>query len=170
MILNNQKDGAMVVSLIAAIASNRVIGNRGGIPWDIPADRRRFRELTTGHPLIMGRKTFESIGRPLPGRRTIVVTRQPDYRADGCEVTHALEDAIALCAGAAELFVAGGGELYSQALHLADRLYLTLVDLEAEGDTTFPDLPEGTFEEEGREQLSSDPPATLVVYRRISGR
>lgn len=160
----------MTISLIAAVAHNRVIGDRGGIPWDIPADRHRFRALTMGHPVIMGRKTFESIGHPLAGRRTIVVTRQLDFRADGCEVSHSLPEALDLCGEADDLFVAGGGELYRQALPLADRLFLTLVDVETPGDATFPELPEGEFVEEARELLSQDPPATLVVYRRISGR
>jgi dihydrofolate reductase len=160
----------MTISLIAAVANNRVIGNEGGIPWDIPADRHRFRELTMGHPVIMGRKTFESIGHPLAGRRTIIVTRQPDYRADGCDVSPSLAEALGLCSDADELFIAGGGELYQQALPFAGRLYLTIVGIETPGDTLFPELPEGEFVEETRELLSQAPLATLIVYRRVSGR
>src|SRR5512141_435338 len=102
----------MIVSIIVAMAENRVIGRGGGIPWNIPDDRRRFRELTMGHPVIMGRKTFESIGRPLSGRRNIILSRQPDYRGEGCCVVHSLEDALSVSAGADEVFICGGEELY----------------------------------------------------------
>ena len=160
----------MTISLIVAVAENLIIGGEGEIPWDIPADLRRFREITLGRPVIMGRKTYESIGHPLAGRRTVVVTRQPGYRADGCDVVHDPADAFALCRDADELFVAGGGELYRQTLPLADTVYLTRVGIDAAGDTTFPELPEGEFVEERREILSDDPPATLIVYRRLPGR
>lgn len=160
----------MALSLIAAVARNRIIGGEGGIPWDIPADRRRFRELTMGHPVIMGRKTYESIGHPLEGRRTIVVTSRPDYRAEGCDVSRGLADALALCCEADEIFVAGGGELYREALPLADGIYLTLVDIDVPGDTTFPELAAGEFVEARREIVSADPPAILILYRRTPGR
>ncbi len=156
----------MIVTLIAAMAQNRVIGLNKGIPWDIPADRRRFRELTLGHPVIMGRKTFESIGRPLPGRRCIVVTRQSGYAAPGCEVTESIAEALLLCSGSEEVFVAGGGELYRLALPLAQRLCLTFVDLKLSGDTTFPEIPDNEFEEVRREMVAGEPRCTLVVYER----
>lgn len=158
----------MIISLIAALSTNRVIGRDGTIPWDIPADRRRFRELTTGHPLIMGRKTFESIGRPLPGRRIIVISRQEGYRPEGVEIADDLTAALALCAGDDEVFVAGGGEVYGQALPLAHRLYLTEVEIEVAGDTCFPPLPEGAFAAIRRELLAAEPRCTLVVYERTA--
>lgn len=159
-------EGIMIVTLIAAMAKNRVIGLNGGIPWDIPADRRRFREITQGHPVLMGRKTYESIGRPLPGRRCIVLTRQSGYAAPGCEVNASFEEALQLCSASDELFVAGGGELYRLALPMAQRLCLTFVDLDLTGDTSFPEIPENEFEELRRELLSEDPGCTLVVYER----
>ncbi|MSM39991.1 MAG: dihydrofolate reductase [Geobacter sp.] len=158
----------MIISLIAALSTNRVIGRAGTIPWDIPADRRCFRELTTGHPLIMGRKTFESIGRPLPGRRIIVLSRQEGYRPEGVEVAGGLAAALSLCAGDDEVFVAGGGEIYGQALPLAHRLYLTEVEIEVAGDTYFPPLPEGAFAAVRRELLAAEPRCTLVVYERTA--
>jgi dihydrofolate reductase len=156
------------ISLIAAMSRNRVIGDAGVIPWDIAADRRLFRELTLGHTIIMGRKTYESIGKPLPGRRCIVVSRNPLFSAQGCEIAATLENALSLSAGNGEVFIVGGGELYRQALPMAQCLYLTLVDCDVAGDTTFPALPEGEFVEVRRETVSENPCAELVVYRRTS--
>jgi len=130
----------MRISLIAAMAENGVIGRGGQLPWRLKADLARFKQLTMGHTLIMGRKTWESIGRPLPGRRMIVVTRQPGYAAEGVEASHRLEAALeaARIAGEEEAFVIGGAEIYRQALPIVDRLYMTLVLAEVEGDTKFP--------------------------------
>jgi dihydrofolate reductase len=125
------------ISLIAAIGKNGVIGRGLEIPWRLPADQQRFKQLTLGRSLIMGRKTHESIGRPLPGRRNIIVSRQPGYAAAGCEVATSFEHALTL-AGDGEVFVIGGADLYRAALPLADRLYLTWVDLAPEGDVLFP--------------------------------
>jgi dihydrofolate reductase len=158
----------MVISLIAALARNRVIGWQGDIPWDLPADRRKFRELTMGHPLIMGRRTYESIGRPLPGRATIVLTRQAGYLAPGCRVAHSLAEALALVADADEVFICGGEEIYRQALPLAERLYLTLVEAEPVGDAWFPELAAGEFAETWREALPGTPPAVLTIWERIA--
>ena len=160
----------MIVSLIAAMAENRVIGRNGTIPWDIPADRRRFRELTTGHHLVMGRKTFESIGRSLPGRLTIIVTRQPGYRAEGCVVVHDLAAALDLCRGDDEVFVAGGGEIYRAALPHADRIYLTIVGMNVAGETTFPELPVREFTEIAREEVAVDPPCVFIHFERLHGQ
>ena len=155
----------MIVSLIAAMAKNRVIGRGAAIPWHLPEDLRRFRELTWGHVLIMGRKTFESIGRPLPGRRTIILTRQLDYRVEGCQVARDLEEALAACAGEAEVFVCGGGEVYRQALNIADRIYLTILCREIAGDVVFPEIPEN-FLEVGREGLSGPEICEFVVFKK----
>ncbi|TWJ19209.1 dihydrofolate reductase [Geobacter argillaceus] len=157
----------MIVSLIVAMARNRVIGRDNTLPWHIPADLRRFRDLTLGHPIIMGRKTYESIGAPLAGRQTIVVTRQKGYAAPGCAVVHSLKEALAAVVCADEVFVCGGGELYREALPLAERIYLTVVKLEAAGDAFFPELPPGVFVETGREEVVGEPSCTFLVLERV---
>ena len=146
------------ISIIAAIGKNRVIGKDNQLLWHIPDDLKRFKALTIGHPIIMGRKTFESIvavlGKPLPGRTNIVVTRDLLWQYDGVIVAHSVEEAIEkarTCEGGEEIFIGGGAEIYRQALPLADKLYLTLIDDEKEGDSYFPshekDLFKKTFEE-----------------------
>lgn len=156
----------MRISIIAAMAENRVIGREGAMPWDLPEDRRRFREITWGHPIIMGRKTFDSIGRPLPGRKNIVLTRQPDFRAEGCLVLHDMRSALEACAGSDEVFIIGGGELYREALPLSERIYLTVVHGEFEGDVLFPELPAGEFREVERLEVRDTIPCDFVVYER----
>jgi dihydrofolate reductase len=133
------------LSLIVAMARNRVIGAQGQIPWHLPD--KLFKSLTMGHHMIMGRKTWESIGRILPGRTTVVVTRQPGYRVPGAIVAHTLEEAIAAAAQDPEIFVIGGAELFRMALPLADRLYLTTVDAEIPGDTYMPEIDTGGWRE-----------------------
>ncbi len=140
-----------LVSLVAALARNRVIGVGNRLPWRLPEDLQRFKRLTLGAPVIMGRRTHESIGRALPGRRNIVVTRARAARWEGCVVAHSLDEALAAATGAAEAFVIGGAELYAQALPRADRLYLTLIDADYAGDAWFPELdPAGWRELERR--------------------
>lgn len=149
----------MRVTLIAAVARGRVLGLEGKIPWRLPADLRRFKERTMGHHLALGRRTWESIGRALPGRTMVVVTRRPDYPVpEGVHVAGSLEAALkrAEGAGETEVFVAGGGEIYRQALPRADRLDLTEVDLEVEGDTFFPEIDEGEWREVSREEHPAD--------------
>ena len=128
------------ISLIAAVDRNGVIGKGGDIPWRLPADLRYFKRVTMGKPLLMGRKTYESIGRPLPGRQNIVLTRQRDFEAPGCTVVHSVEEALAAASDAEEVMVAGGGSVYRQFLPRAHRLYLTFVDTVTEGDATFPEF------------------------------
>jgi dihydrofolate reductase len=128
----------MRVSLVAAIAANRVIGNGGKLPWLMPDDLSRFRRLTFGHPVVMGRKTWESIGKPLEGRRNIVLSRDAGFRASGCRVAHSLEEAIESALPSSELFVIGGASLYALFLPLADLLYITHIDADFPGDTLFP--------------------------------
>lgn len=132
----------MRISIIAALASNNVIGRNNQIPWRLSTDLKRLKALTMGHHIVMGRKTFESIGRPLPGRVNVVITRQADFAPEGVVVVHSLEDAIQIAVSARddETFVAGGMEIYQQAIHRADRMYLTRVHAEVEGDTFFPDF------------------------------
>lgn len=126
-----------MISLIAAVADNGVIGAGNRMPWHLKEDLRRFKTITLGHGVVMGRKTWESLGRPLPGRRNVVVTRQ-QLQAPGCEVVHSLDEAIALFAPEEELFVIGGAQLYAQALPLADRLYITHIGHPFAGDVHFP--------------------------------
>lgn len=156
----------MIISIIAAMAENRVIGRYGSIPWDIPEDRRRFRELTMGHPVIMGRRTFEAIGHPLPGRKNIVLTRQPAFRAKGCLVVNSLLSALRACGGDEEVFICGGGELYREALPLAERVYLTVVHGEFQGDVVFPELPAGEFAETERRGGGRADVCTFLVLER----
>lgn len=129
-----------MLSLIVAISENAVIGRDGELPWRLSADLRRFKRLTMGHHIVMGRKTFESIGRLLPGRKMIVVTRREEYKPAGVIVARDLSAAIEAAAGDDEVFVIGGGEIYRQAIEMADRIYLTRVHAEVEGDVTFPEI------------------------------
>jgi len=140
----------VIISLIAAMARNRVIGRNNKMPWHLPADLRWFRETTMGNPLIMGRKTFESIGHALPGRKNIVVTRQQGFAPAGCVVAHGLRPAIELCTGADEVFICGGEAVFREAMALADRIYLTIIDKEFDGDAFFPEVPDDFVETERR--------------------
>lgn len=128
-----------MISIIVAVARNGVIGDRNRLIWHISEDLRRFKAITTGHPVIMGRKTYESLGRPLPNRINVVITRQADYRAEGCVVARSLEEAVGRFDPAEEVFVIGGAQIYAEALPLADRFYLTRVEADYEGDTRFPE-------------------------------
>jgi len=130
----------MRISLVVAASTNDVIGSNGELPWHLPDDLRQFKRVTTGKPVIMGRRTFESIGRPLPNRRNIVMTRNPDYVAPGCEVVSSVDAALDLAGGADEVMIIGGGQVYRDFLPRADRIYLTRVQTEVKGDTHFPEL------------------------------
>jgi dihydrofolate reductase len=127
-----------MIKIIVAMSKNRVIGNNNELIWKLSSDLKRFKELTTSHSVVMGRKTYESIGRPLPNRRNIIITRNLEYKVDGCEIVSSLEEALLLTNN--DCFIIGGGEIYNQSIELADRIYLTLVHKEFEGDTTFPEL------------------------------
>ena len=132
--------GRRTVSLIVAMSRNRVIGNAGRIPWHLPAELQRFKRITMGHHIVMGRKTWESIARLLPGRTSVIVTRDPTYAVPGAIVADSLRAAIAACLNEREVFIIGGAELFREALPYADRLYLTLVDAEVAGDTVMPEF------------------------------
>ncbi|MGY3914446.1 type 3 dihydrofolate reductase [Aeromonas australiensis] len=138
----------MKISMIAAMAHDRVIGKDNQMPWHLPADLAHFKRVTLGKPVLMGRKTFESIGRPLPGRRNLVLSRNSDYRVDGVEMISSLEEVISRLQGEGveELMVIGGGYLYEQLLPKADCLYLTRIDLVVEGDTRFPAFDDGQWQ------------------------
>jgi dihydrofolate reductase len=160
----------MILSLIAAMASNRIIGNQGDIPWKIPGEQKMFKEITLGHTVIMGRKTYETLGKPLPGRTNIVVTRQTVYQAPGCLIAHDLAGAIQACAqNENEAFICGGGQLYHEALLMADRIYLTVIPKEIPGDTYFPEISEAEFKITKSELIDGVEPYTFNVYERIKG-
>lgn len=148
----------MILSLIVAADLNNVIGAGNKLLWNLPDDMKHFRELTSGHPVIMGRKTYESIGRPLPKRRNIVISRQKDLAIDGCDVVDSLERAIELVKDdpTSEAFIIGGGEIYRQAMDRADRIYLTRVHGEFTGDTFFPEIDPKEWKEVEREEHTKD--------------
>jgi dihydrofolate reductase len=159
------------VSLVAAVARGGVIGRDSGIPWQLPEDMKRFRALTMGHPVVMGRRTWDSLPeqfRPLPGRANVVVTRNADWSAQGADRAGSVEDALRLLEGAPRVFVIGGGEIYAAALPLADELLLTEIDAEIEGDAYFPTWDRDAFAEVAREEhVSKDGVSfAFVTYRR----
>lgn len=157
----------MIISLIAAASENNVIGNSGTLPWHLPADMKHFRALTEGCPVIMGRKTYESIlrlrsghsvGRPLPKRRNIVISRRAGFVVPDCELVGSLEEALRVVRTPhpSEVFIIGGGEIYRQAMPLADRIYLTRVHAMCEGDAFFPEVSGEEWKEVGREEHEAD--------------
>jgi len=147
----------MKLSIIAAMDRNRLIGNNNQLPWHLPADLQFFKRTTLGKPILMGRKTFDSIGRPLPGRRNVIISRNPNYQAAGCDVVHSIEEALKLVKESEEVMLIGGATLYEQALPRAQRLYLTLIDAEFTGDAWFPDYPQlGNWHEVSREKQQAD--------------
>lgn len=158
------------ISIIAAMAKNRTIGVNNTLPWRCPEDLKHFKALTMGHHMIMGRKTFDSIGKPLPGRTTVVVTRNRALQLEGCVMAHSLHEAIAACAGDAEIFIVGGAELYAQAVPLADTLYLTEIQQDVAGDAHFPLFDATEWHELAREARSQESPQPLryhfVTYQR----
>lgn len=144
------------IALIVARARNGVIGRDNALPWRLRADLQQFKQRTLGCPVIMGRKTWESLGRPLPGRHNLVISRQAGYRAEGASVVTSLADAVAACGNAARVFVIGGAQIYAQALEIADVLWISEVDCEVEGDARFPPLPAGSFREVARQHFGAD--------------
>jgi len=127
-----------MINIIVATSKNRVIGNNNSLIWSLPADLKRFKQITTGNTVVMGRKTYESIGKPLPNRRNIIITRDTNYLVDNCEIVNSLEEALMLCNN--DCFIIGGGEIYKQSIDIADKIYLTLVQEDFEGDTYFPEI------------------------------
>lgn len=134
-----------IISFVVAMDRNRLIGRENGLPWHLPADLKHFKAVTLGKPILMGRKTFESIGRPLPGRRNIVISRNPHYQAPGCEVFTSLDNALAALADAEEVAIIGGMGIFTLALPLADKMYLTVIDETFEGDAWFPSFDESEW-------------------------
>lgn len=143
------------ISLIVACAHDNVIGYEGDMPWHLPADLKYFKKITMGKPIIMGSNTYRSIGRPLPGRKNIVISRNPDFEAPGCDIARSLGEAVSLAGNVEEIMVIGGAKIYALALPLAHRVYLTEIDLKCPGDTYFPAL-DDSWHERGREHFSAD--------------
>ena len=160
-----------MISHIVAAAKNGTIGADGGLPWDIPEDMKFFRDTTKGKALIMGRKTFESVGHPLPKRLNVVVTRQPDYIAKGAIVVPSIEEAIEVCKKhideyGEEIFIIGGGEIYKQSMNLVDRIYLTRIHQDVIGDTKYPEVDEDLFELVNSLERSEPVAFTFLTYER----
>ena len=158
----------MLRSLIVAMASNSVIGDKGEIPWHIPGEQKMFKDITMGHAMIMGRKTYEDIGRALPGRTSIVTTRQTDYAAPDCIVVNDLESALKSCpADENEAFIIGGGQIFQETIATADRIYLTVLPREVPGDTYFPEFSESDFKVVKSEYIDAVVPYHFYIYERI---
>ena len=162
----------MTISAIVATSTNGAIGFAGGLPWHLRADLRRFRRLTTGHAVVMGRKTYESIGRPLPERTSIVLTRNPAFSAEGVLVAHRLDEALAMAAGSGEIFIIGGADVYEQALPRVEKLYVTRVHAEVAGDVFFPQLDGRQWrlvtQEHHRADTQNDYDFTFEVLQRVA--
>jgi dihydrofolate reductase len=165
----------MKITLIAALSTNNVIGRDNQVPWRQSADMKRYKALTMGHYLLTGRKTYESVGKPLPGRTTVVITRDPDYRAEGVLVAHSLDEAVRLAeaAGEDEAFINGGAEIYRQSLHRADRMQLTRIHAEIDGDTWFPEFDDvAEWRLVDSEHFDADEkneyPYTFLLYERAA--
>jgi len=146
----------MIISIISAMDENRLIGKDNGLPWKLPADLQFFKKVTMSKPIIMGRKTYESIGRPLPGRTNVVITRDESFAAEGCEVVFSLEDALSRVKNADEVMVIGGANIYQQFMPQADRLYLTRVKGEFVGDAWFPEIDFNNWELVEKEEHEAD--------------
>jgi dihydrofolate reductase len=163
--------GETMISLIVAMSLNRVIGRDNAVPWRLPAELKLFKSLTMGHHIVMGRRTWESINRLLPGRTTVIVTRNPDYRVAGALVAHSLQQAIELCGNDPEIFVIGGADIFRDALPLATRIYLSVVETEIEGDTYMPEWDPSEWRETTRKTYKADEKNPLdfvfTVYERI---
>src|ERR1700679_530157 len=145
----------MIKTIVVATSENHVIGKDNQLLWHMPGDLKHFKNITSGHTVIMGRKTYDSVGKPLPKRRNIIITRQP-ITIDGCEVVNSIESALALCKSEGEVFIVGGAEIYKQSLKLTDRIYLTIVHKEFDGDSFFPEIDKAAWKEVSRENFEPD--------------
>ena len=154
-----------MIALIVAFANNQVIGNKGCIPWKIKGEQKRFKELTTGNVVIMGRRSYEEIGRPLPNRTTIVVSGTKKFDAENCFTAKSLEEAIEL-AGDKNIYISGGARLYEEALPLVEKMYITEIDCDIKGDTYFPEFDKNLFKKEINERFEGEIPYTYVTYTR----
>ena len=162
----------MEIILIAAMAANRVIGDSvtNSIPWHVQGEQQRFKETTMGSPLVMGRKTYESIGRPLPGRKMIIISRDKNYKAAGCQVVHSVEEALRQGAGREKMFIIGGAEIYRQTMKYADAIILTTLQRQVPGDTFFPEFSPEQFQIARHEEILTPEPYSITTYRRTPSR
>ena len=163
----------MTISIIAAVSDNDVIGRNNDLPWKQSSDLKRLKQLTMGHHMLMGRKTWESVGRPLPGRTIVVITRDASYKPDGVLVTNTIEDALELAKGDDEIFIAGGAQIFQQSLHVADRMHITRVHAEVEGDTFFPEFDDVTEwklvdSEHHEADEKNQYPYSYLTYERVA--
>lgn len=156
-----------MVGLIVAMTKNRVIGLEGRIPWKIKGEQRRFRELTTGNTVIMGRRSYEEIGKPLPNRDTIVISRTSRYEGELLKTASSLKEAISMV-NKGDIYVSGGGKLYEEALSIVDKIYITVIDMEIDGDTFFPEFNKQEFKLVDEESYDAEVPFTYYTYERIS--
>lgn len=154
-----------MIALIVAFAKDQVIGNKGCIPWKIKGEQKRFKELTTGNVVIMGRRSYEEIGKPLPNRTTIVISSTQNYDGENCMTAKSVAEAIEM-AGERDIYISGGARVYEEALPLVERMYITEVDLEVEGDTYFPQFDKEQFIKEIDERFEGEIPYTYVMYTR----
>jgi len=161
-----------MISLIVAVGHHNVIGKNNQLPWHLPADLKHFRNMTSGHAIIMGRKTYESIGKALPNRTNIVVTKQKDFHAQDCAIASSLQDAILQAKAHKEIFIIGGAQIFEESLHLAERIYFTQIHHDFEGDTFFPQLDKTTWKEISRQDNSPDEKNlyaySFMTYERIN--
>lgn len=159
-----------IVAIVAAMGENRVIGRRNRLPWHLPADLKHFKKITLGKPVVMGRRTFESIGRPLPGRTNIVVSRSAEYRPEGCRIAHDIREALAMGAGSDEIMIIGGATLYETCLPFTRRIYLTCIHRDFTGDARFPALDPDQWRQNQRTDFDPDErnpyPYSFIVLER----
>jgi dihydrofolate reductase (trimethoprim resistance protein) len=155
-----------MISIIVAVSKNYVIGSKGIIPWRVKGEQRRFKELTTGKTIIMGRKSFEEIGKPLPNRKTIVISNTQNITADNCITVKSLNEAFDLVKNENEVFIAGGGQVYKDALPYSERIYITVVDQIVDGDVYFPEISEKDFVKTYEERIDGEMPFTYYTYER----
>jgi dihydrofolate reductase/dihydrofolate reductase (trimethoprim resistance protein) len=155
-----------MISMIVAVSKNNIIGNNGIIPWNIKGEQRRFKELTIGKTIIMGRKTYQEIGRPLPNRKTIVISSTGNIIEENCSTVRSLTEAFALAKGEEEIFIAGGGQVYQEAFPYSDRIYLTIIDKYIDGDVSFPEIDEAIFVKTYEERVEGEIPYTYYTYKR----
>lgn len=155
-----------MLASIAAVSKNNVIGNKGLIPWKVKGEQKRFKELTLGKTVIMGRKSFEEIGKPLPGRKTIVLSNTISITDKDCITVGSLKEALDLTKGEEEVYIAGGGRVYEEAMDYIDKIYLTIIDVVVEGDTYFPVINENRFKLTYKEPISGEIPFTYYTYEK----
>ena len=153
--------------IIVAVAQNGVIGRDGKLPWHLPSDLKHFKETTMSYPLIMGRKTYESIGRPLPGRDNIVLTKNRSISLPGCIIAHSLEEALVHCTDVEKVFIIGGADIFEATLAITDTIIVTALDREVEGDVYFPEIDPSLFEQTSATQYNEEEPYSIIRYDRI---